>query len=342
MCNKIKKCTYTLTNQFTKEEVCLLERSISYEDRIKRAEEIYNRRRMAQEGVRVQTVNVNKSEKIKYSLYKRMILQIVICFFIYLIFYLIKNSNYIFSEDVINKTKEFLSYDINFQSTYNYVVEYYNNNIKPVLESNIKNQNTNLVDVNELVNEVVVNEVTDDTLQNDLNGIGGGTDENIIGEINSEQTVQTSADEQQEVEELSQMEIDANDIKANYSFIVPLRGTISSRYGPRTATEIVSANHAGIDIAVNEGTVFVAAMEGTITKVSSYGSYGNHVYIENGDVLTIYAHCKTIYVKEGNTIKQGEQIGEVGQTGNATGPHLHFEIRKSGRVVNPEYVLSFT
>lgn len=71
------------------------------------------------------------------------------------------------------------------------------------------------------------------------------------------------------------------------------------------------------------------------------GGYGNHVYIEKDDVTTLYAHCKTIYVKEGETIIQGQQIGEVGQTGNATGPHLHFEIRKANRVVNPEYILNF-
>ena len=137
------------------------------------------------------------------------------------------------------------------------------------------------------------------------------------------------------------MEIDANYIKQNYNLILPLKGTISSRFGPRTATEIVSANHAGIDIAVNEGTVFVASMEGKVTFVSSEGGYGNHVYIENNDITTVYAHCKTIYVKEGDVISQGQQIGEVGQTGNATGPHLHFEIRKENRVVNPEYILSF-
>ena len=129
--------------------------------------------------------------------------------------------------------------------------------------------------------------------------------------------LQTSADEEQS-KPLSQMEIDANDIKANYSFILPLKGTTTSRFGPREATEIVSANHAGIDIGVNEGTVFTAAMEGTVTYVSSQGGYGNHVYIEKDDVLTLYAHCKTIYVKEGDTIVQGQQIGEVGQTGNAT------------------------
>ena len=56
---------------------------------------------------------------------------------------------------------------------------------------------------------------------------------------------------------------------------------------------------------------------------------------------TIYAHCKTLYVKKGDIITQGQKIGEVGQTGNATGPHLHFEIRKAGRKVNPEYVMTF-
>ena len=82
-------------------------------------------------------------------------------------------------------------------------------------------------------------------------------------------------------------------------------------------------------------------MEGKVTYVSSEGGYGKHVYIEKNDVTTLYAHCSSIYVKEGDNIMQGQQIGEVGQTGNATGPHLHFEVRKENRVVNPEYILTF-
>ena len=123
--------------------------------------------------------------------------------------------------------------------------------------------------------------------------------------------------------------------------ILPLAGPVTSRFGLREGTEIISENHAGIDIGANEGTPFIAAMEGVVTYVSSEGGYGNHVYIEKDDVMTLYAHCKTIYVKEGDTISQGQQIGEVGETGNATGPHLHFEVRKENRVVNPEYILTF-
>ena len=91
-----------------------MERILSQEDRIRRAEEIYNRRRTAnRSGIRVSSDNVNTSKN-EWSLFKKMALQLAICAVIYIIFYLIKNTNYIFSEDVINKTKEMLSYDINF------------------------------------------------------------------------------------------------------------------------------------------------------------------------------------------------------------------------------------
>ena len=55
----------------------------------------------------------------------------------------------------------------------------------------------------------------------------------------------------------------------------------------------------------------------------------------------MYAHCKTIYVKEGEQVTQGQQIAEVGATGNVTGPHLHFEIKRNGQYVNPDMVLEF-
>lgn len=57
--------------------------------------------------------------------------------------------------------------------------------------------------------------------------------------------------------------------------------------------------------------------------------------------MTLYAHCQTIYVKEGDKITQGQEIAEVGRTGNVTGSHLHFEIRKSDRYVDPDMVLEF-
>lgn len=311
-----------------------LERIVTAEERIRRAEEIYQRR--MQRDVKVPTSNVNVSNKSEYRMFKKLVLQVIICLLIYFIFYLIKNSNYIFSEEVLNKTREFLSYDINFQNVYMQVEEYYNKNLKPLIYTNTEQEQTN-----EIIEEQTVNEEENSNNQQIDGGIGGG-EEGV--ELLNNEIKEVSANEEQENKnevQLSQMEIDANEIKANYNLILPLRGTITSRFGARTPTEIVSANHAGIDIGVNEGTIFVASMEGKVTDVSSEGSYGNHVYIQNGDVTTLYAHCKKIYVKTGDTITQGQQLGEVGSTGKATGPHLHFEIRKSDRVVNPEYVLKF-
>ncbi len=308
-----------------------MERVLSPEERIRRAEEIYNRRR-TENRVRVSTSRVNVKKETKLTLYKKLILQILICFVLYFIFYLIKNSNYIFSENFINKTREFLSYDINFGNAYNSVVEYYNNHIKSFFIVEDKKENE---EQNTITNEVQENTQTTNEIQE--GGIGGGEDE-LLQE--SENKVQETSNEP--VVQLSQMELDAKEIKEKYSMILPLTGyTTTSRYGPRTPTDIVSANHKGIDIGANEGTVFIAAMSGTVTIASGEGSYGNHIFIENGDVITVYAHCKTLYVKPGDKVEQGQKIGEVGSTGNATGPHLHFEIRKGGRTIDPEYILQF-
>ena len=83
-------------------------------------------------------------------------------------------------------------------------------------------------------------------------------------------------------------------------------------------------------------------MEGIATNViSSSTGYGNHVYIQNGDVVTIYAHCKVLYVKAGEKVVKGQEIAEDGSTGNATGAHLHFEVIRDGRQVNPRLVINF-
>ena len=112
-----------------------MERTISQEERIRRAEEIYSRRKQAS-GVRVSTNNVNRVEKNNFSLFKKMLMQLAICAVIYIIFYLIKNTNYIFSEDFVKKTREFLSYDINFGEIQAQVTEFWNNN-KNIFGKNI-------------------------------------------------------------------------------------------------------------------------------------------------------------------------------------------------------------
>ena len=81
-------------------------------------------------------------------------------------------------------------------------------------------------------------------------------------------------------------------------------------------------------------------MDGQVTVVSDEGDYGKHVKIVDGDVSTIYAHCSKIVVSQGDFVKRGQKIAEVGSTGKSTGPHLHFEIRRNNLSVNPEEILS--
>ena len=314
-----------------------MERTISQEERIRRAEEIYNRRKRAS-GIRVSSDNVNRAEKKKISLFKKMLMQLAICAVIYIIFYLIKNTNYIFSDDVINKTKEFLSYDINFGQIQSQITSFFENNKDKFnflgIQSNDNNENNN-TENNEMVNEIQENDVQNQIQEDNTNvigGIGGAATNEIVNE--SEGSKEDEKDTKK-----SQYELDVEYIKENYSFILPVTGTVTSRYGQREETEVVSANHQGIDIGANEGTAIYASMEGTVTVSSEEGEYGKHIDITNGDVLTRYAHCSKLLVKEGDKVKQGDKIAEVGSTGNSTGPHLHFEIRRDNRTINPESIL---
>ena len=274
---------------------------------------------------------MNKNEKVKMSLLKKMMFQIAICTVIYIIFYLIKNSNYIFSEDVLNKTREFLSYDINFGNVSSQFSSFIENNkdlfgFLGIIDEENKEDQNNSNDINNEINQDENNNVNETT-----GGIGGADSNEVIEEEQKEDND----------EEKTQNEKDIEYIKENFSFILPTKGTVTSRYGNREATEVVSANHQGIDIGSEEGTAIYASMDGIVTVASEEGEYGKHIDIENEDVLTRYAHCSKLLVKEGQEIKQGDKIAEVGSTGNSTGPHLHFEIRRDDRTINPESILDF-
>ena len=94
--------------------------------------------------------------------------------------------------------------------------------------------------------------------------------------------------------------------------------------------------HKGIDFAAPRGTPIYAAGKGVIQYAGRKGAYGNFVLIRhNTTYSTAYAHMKSIKTAKGRRVQQGQIIGYVGSTGRSTGPHLHYEIRRSGRQVNP-------
>ena len=332
-----------------------MERNISVEERIKRAEERYyntlNRDyNNIKDEVNVQSNKNNITERTnkKRTLKRKVSTQILICLIIYGIFYCINNTNSLFSNDMKQKTKEILNTDINFSQIYSNLkcnIEKLFQNIQ--INSNEKNT-TESTDSTENKKETSINDI-----QNNDENIGGAIEDiNLqIGETseieevqkqNSEEVDKNSEQENNEVIELSQMEQDANFIKENISIIKPINGTISSRYGLRNPTTVtVPKNHTGIDLAETTGTKIVSATDGTVILNSSKGDYGKHLKIQNGDAIFIYAHCSKLYVNEGDIIQQGQEIAEVGATGNATGPHLHFEIRYQNRLIDPELILEF-
>ena len=111
-------------------------------------------------------------------------------------------------------------------------------------------------------------------------------------------------------------------------YIWPAQGTLTSGYGWRWGRM-----HAGIDIAAAIGTPIFAAASGVVTYAGWDDSgYGNLVEIKHPDgSITLYAHNNRILVREGQQVEVGQQISEMGSTGNSTGPHLHFEIHPRGR-----------
>lgn len=216
-----------------------MERVMSVEEKIRRAEEIYQRRKQG-EAKQVAKVTVNDKKDIK--LLKKMIIQILICVAIYLVIYVIQNNQYVFSSDFINKANEILSYDTNFMELYEM--------IKGQVMS-IMNKETEEIPNNEAI---------------------GGAEEQE--EQSTENIVEDTNTDNNNTENLSQEELDIQNIKNTTSFIKPVEGTISSKYGQReTATGNVPKNHTGTDISANLGTKIISSTDGEVVLASEEGDY---------------------------------------------------------------------
>jgi len=124
------------------------------------------------------------------------------------------------------------------------------------------------------------------------------------------------------------------------NFIWPIRGRISSPFGARKTSGGRQEFHSGIDISGSMGANIVAAQSGTVSFSGSMRGYGKVIILshDNG-YSTVYAHNSENLVKKGQYVKQGSVIAKLGRSGNATGPHLHFEIRYGNKPVNPSSYL---
>jgi len=116
---------------------------------------------------------------------------------------------------------------------------------------------------------------------------------------------------------------------------------LSSPYGVREhPADGALRFHAGLDLRSSEGTPVYAAADGRVTRSGDGGAYGNLVVIDHGaELSSLYGHHRENLVREGELVRRGQVIALVGHSGNATGDHLHFELRWRGGTVDPRVVL---
>ena len=123
--------------------------------------------------------------------------------------------------------------------------------------------------------------------------------------------------------------------------IDPSSGHITSLYGKRdNPTAAGEEFHKGIDIGANAGTPIASPGFGMVVDTGTDKWYGNYLIIACGTTEYKFGHCQELYVKRGDTVQRGETVAAVGHSGNATGSHLHVEIRQDGELIDPAQIFS--
>jgi murein DD-endopeptidase MepM/ murein hydrolase activator NlpD len=134
-------------------------------------------------------------------------------------------------------------------------------------------------------------------------------------------------------------------ILASTPTVWPVRGRITAGYGYRVSPFTGQREmHEGLDIAAPFGTPIMATADGIVSFVGPLSSFGNVVFINHGHGLTtFYAHTSSFRVKEGQPVKRGQIVADVGSSGRTTGPHVHYEVQVNGAAVNPlKYIIDPT
>jgi murein DD-endopeptidase MepM/ murein hydrolase activator NlpD len=143
--------------------------------------------------------------------------------------------------------------------------------------------------------------------------------------------------------ELSQFLEEQKSMLACTPSIWPTKGWVSSRFGYRTSPFTGKKEfHRGLDISARQGTPIVAPADGLVASAGKDYGYGNVLTIQHGHGLkTRFAHLSKMLVKKGQSVKRGQEIALMGNTGRTTGTHLHYEVHLNGVAVNPiNYILN--
>jgi len=242
----------------------------------------------------------NNSQKNNNSLALTIARQLIICLLILLIVAIIKGIQVPFTKNLSDKIKYVVVHNIDFTNLYN--------------------------KIDGIVAKITNKEKSNTAEDNDNTANNADTD--------------TSADYKEPVvagEMYIPDEMSMEDAEINLQLIAPVEGTVSSPFGERMHPIKKTVEfHRGIDIEATEGTQIRAVLEGEVVEAGEEPTYGKYIKIEHTDgIATVYAHCSKLIAEKGQKVKQGDIIAEVGNTGAATGSHLHFELWKDGKSLNP-------
>ncbi|MCL2383293.1 MAG: hypothetical protein FWC79_03935 [Oscillospiraceae bacterium] len=235
-----------------------MERTLTPDERIRRAEEIYYRKKI--QANYPSSARVNVGEKPNFNLLRKMGFQLIVCVLIYSSFYLIGRINHDFSNNTINGVRGILSYNMDINGIYNALVERVNGwqlfgdgTEEEVTGNDEDDEDEEDEEETEMEDHYYEENIEGDGYEDiDRTGVGGPIIENS-----------------DEISSLSQMELDAKKIIENYYLGLPLTGVITSRFGYRISPfPNVSGFHTGIDIAANTGTMVASAMDGVVIRVS--------------------------------------------------------------------------
>lgn len=167
---------------------------------------------------------------------------------------------------------------------------------------------------------------------------GGEKAQEVSGELIGVTVPEQDAPEPADARELPALALGEQRI-LGFDYTCPLSGTMTSPFGwredPNSGEECF---HYGVDIAGEEGAGIACFADGAVGTVGESNLLGKYVTVNHeGGFSTLYAHCSAVTVSAGQSVRKGDELARVGATGNATGPHLHFEVHDGGEYLNPVY-----
>lgn len=266
----------------------------------------------------------HKKQKEEGDFIKNLFRQIVACCIIFAVIFFLKNTNQPFAHVILNQINSALAYNVNINNAYKSVETFVDNTGLLNQKNNNSPQSTSTPQPSQEENKQGNNQQTESQNQS-VQSQNAANDNNAKPQSSTAQQNNAAVPEE------------TANVKLNQVITVPLQGAVTSKFGMRIhPLDGQKKFHYGIDIDASKGTPIAAAMDGEVEEVSFSEANGKYIKLKHqDDVHTVYAHCSEIDVKKGQNVKMKEVIGKVGDTGAALGAHLHFEIWRQGKVMDP-------